>query len=278
MSNNDEHRKIFGLLVPDIQNPFYVEVIQGVEEYAFSKDILLIISTFTQSKAKENLYLKILKEEKVAGLILAPYDESDEDVRALIKSGFPTVCIDRVVSDVNVDIIQVDNELGAFEAVEYLISRRHERIGFIGGLPSIPTSQQRKDGYIKALGNHNLKVDENLIRFGDSKLQSAKIITEELLKLIEPPTAIFSGNNLITLGVLETIHSLNLSIPEDVAIIGFDDMPWSISLNPPLTAVEQPGYDIGKRAAERLYLKITDPEHLPAKITLKAKLIKRNSC
>lgn len=272
------NRKIIGLLVPDIQNPFYVEVVRGVEDYAYSRNYALLMSNFAQSKEKEKMYLDIMKSESVDGLIVAPYDAHDAEVIALIKEGIPTVCVDRGLADVKVDTVLVDNENGAFEAVELLIMKGHKRIAYIGGLPTIPTSQQRKDGYVKAISKNNIKVDEKLIRFGDSKKESGSQIAKELLKMRNPPTAIFAGNNLITLGTLETIHLLGLAIPKDIAIIGFDDMPWAISLNPPLTAVRQPGYEIGKQAAGLLYQRILDPEKLAAKTILNTELIIRNSC
>ncbi len=274
----DGHRKIIGLLVPDIQNPFYVDVVRGVEDYAYSRNYALLMSNFAQSKDKEKMYLDILKSESVDGLIVAPYDEHDEEVISLIKSGIPTVCVDRGLSDIPVDVILVDNEKGAFDAVNLLIKKGHKRIAYVGGLPSIPTSQLRKDGYERALKSNKIEIDKNLIKFGDSKHESGKKIARELLKLKNPPTAIFAGNNLITLGALETIHSLNLTIPKDVAIVGFDDMPWAISLNPPLTAVKQPGYDIGKQAAGLLYQRIMDPDKLTAKTILNTELVIRNSC
>lgn len=272
------HRKIIGLLVPDIQNPFYVDVVRGVEDYAYSRNYALLMSNFAQNKDKEKMYLDIMRSESVDGLILAPYDEYDAEVISLIKSGIPIVCVDRGLADVPVDVVLVDNEKGAFDAVSLLISKGHKRIAYVGGLPSIPTSQQRKEGYIRAMQSNGLEVDEELIRFGDSKHESGKKITSELLKLETPPTAIFAGNNLITLGALETIHSLGLSVPENVAIIGFDDMPWAISLNPPLTAVKQPGYDIGKQAAGLLYQRIMEPDKLTAKTILNTELIIRSSC
>jgi LacI family transcriptional regulator/LacI family repressor for deo operon, udp, cdd, tsx, nupC, and nupG len=272
------HKKIIGLLVPDIQNPFYVDVVRGVEDYAYLRNCALLVSNFAQSKEKEKLYLEIMKSESVDGLIVAPFDENDEDVKALINEGMPIVCVDRGLSNISVDVIVVDNEKGAYDAVSLLIKKGHKRIAYIGGLPQIPTTHQRKNGYIKALENKNITIDKNLIRLGNSKQESGKDITKKLLKLKYPPTAIFTGNNLITLGALETIHAMNLRIPEDIAIVGFDDMPWAISLNPPLTAVKQPGYDIGKQAAGLLYQRILEPDKLTAKTILNTELIIRNSC
>jgi DNA-binding LacI/PurR family transcriptional regulator len=273
------HKKIIGLLIPDIQNPFYADVIKGVEEFAYSRNYALMMCNFAQNKEKEKMYLDIMKSESVDGMIVAPFDDQDQDVIALIEEGFPIVCVDRGLKHINdVDVVLVDNEKGAFDAVSLLIQKGHQRIAYVGGLPSIPTSQQRKDGYFYALRNANLPIENDLIRFGDSKHESGKSITKELIQLEQPPTAIFTGNNLITLGALETIHSEGLKIPEDIAIIGFDDMPWSMSLNPPLTAVRQPGYEIGKRAAEMIYQRILDPKRSFATIMLKTEVIIRRSC
>lgn len=274
----DGKRKLIGLIVPDIQNPFYVDVVRGVEDVTYANNFAILICNFAQNAEREKLYIELMQIESVDGLIVAPVDENDPKVINLIKSGLPVVCIDRGITSEPVDIVVVDNEQGAFNAVDYLISKGHKRIAHIAGLPNIPTSIQRLNGYKAALKKARIKFDENLVRFGDSKHVSGKNFTEELLNIPEPPTAFFTGNNLITLGALETIHSRGLKIPEEIAIIGFDDMPWSISLNPPLTAVSQPGYDIGRSSAEMLFQRIYDPNRSTVKLELKTKLIKRNSC
>jgi LacI family transcriptional regulator/LacI family repressor for deo operon, udp, cdd, tsx, nupC, and nupG len=274
----DGHRKMIGLVVPDIQNPFYVEVVRGVEDKAYANNYALLMCNFAQDEIKEKLYLDIMKSESVDGLIVAPVHERDKDVQDLVLSGLPIVCVDRGLSDLDVDVVLVDNEQGAYDAVNYLIKLGHTRIAYIGGLPTIPTSRQRRMGYESALKDNNLKLDESLIKFGDSKHESGKVLAGELLQMKDPPTALFTGNNLITLGALETIHSRGLNVPNDISILGFDDMPWSISLNPPLTAVSQPGYEIGRRAADMLFQRIAEPEQGSAKIVLKTKLIIRQSC
>ncbi|OGU54971.1 MAG: LacI family transcriptional regulator [Ignavibacteria bacterium RBG_13_36_8] len=274
----DGKRKLIGLIVPDIQNPFYVDVVKGVEDISYKHDYAILMCNFAQEEAKENLYIDLMRAESVDGLIVAPVHEKDPKVIGLIRSGLPTVCVDRGVEDEHVDIVVVDNIQGAFNAVELLISKGHKRIAYIAGLPNIPTTTLRLKGYTAALKKYKIKVDEQLIRFGNSKHESGKRLAAELLEMKNPPTALFTGNNLITLGALETIHTKGLKIPEEVAIIGFDDMPWSISLNPPLTAVSQPGYDIGRSAAEMLFQRIADPTRGNIKLELKTKLVIRNSC
>ncbi len=274
----DGQRKLIGLLVPDIQNPFYVDVIRGVEETAYARDHAVFVGNFAQDEGKEKMYLDIMKSESIDGLIVAPSHEKDSEVTNLVNSGLPIVCVDRGLSEVDVDVVLVDNRKGAFDAVEYLIQKGYKRIAYIGGLPQIPTTMQRKEGYEDALRKYGLPIDTDLICFGDSKHESGKKLTAELLNLPNPPQALFTGNNLITLGALETIHNRKLRIPQDIAIVGFDDMYWSISLNPPLTAVRQPGFEIGKRAAEMLFQKVKEPDRPPVKLMLKTELIKRESC
>jgi LacI family transcriptional regulator/LacI family repressor for deo operon, udp, cdd, tsx, nupC, and nupG len=274
----DGKKRIIGLVVPDIQNPFYVDVVRGVEELAYLKDYVVFVGNFAQDEEKEKMYLNIMKSESVDGLIVAPSNEKDDDVMKLVKDGLPIVCVDRGLSEIDVDVVLVDNRKGAFDAVEFLIQSGYKRIAYIGGLPQIPTTMQRKSGYEDALLKYGIPIDPELMRFGDSKHQSGKKLAEELLNLKNRPTALFTGNNLITLGALETIHNQKLKIPQDIAIIGFDDMYWAISLNPPLTAVRQPGYEIGKRAAEMLFQRVKEPDRKPVKLILRTELIKRESC
>src|SRR5690606_25739315 len=139
---------------------------------------------------------------------------------------------------------------GAFKAVEHLIKLGHSRIALIAGDPSIPTTRERIEGYRMAFRNYGLTIDETLIRGRASDFQSGIDITRELLNLPLPPTAFFTSNNLLTLGALEMIHSRDLRIPEGIAIVCFDDVYWATSLNPPLTAVRQDGFEIGRRAIE----------------------------
>lgn len=274
----DGDRKLFGLLIADIQNPFYVDVIRGVEEITFSRDYAVYLCNFAQDFKKEKAYLNILKSEAIDGLIVTPFHEEDDLVTSLVREGMPIVCVDRSLSNVNVDLVVVDNESGAYEAIKHLIKLGHQRIGFVGGLYSIPTSRYRRDGYLRAMKEQGVEIDESLIKFGDSKYESGKRLVQEFLNMDEPPTALFTSNNVITLAGLEVIHSRGLKIPEDIAIIGFDDMYWSSSLNPPLTAVSQSGYEIGRQAAKMLFEHLDEPNRPPRKIVINTELKIRQSC
>ena len=188
------------------------------------------------------------------------------------------MCIDRGLLDSNVDVVKVDNENGTFKAIEYLISLGHKKIAHITGRLDIPTTFERISGYEKAMKKHGIKIDNKLIKSKKSDYASGVELMCELLDLSNPPTAVLTGNNLLTLGALETIHTKGYNIPDDISIIGFDDMYWANSLNPPLTAIRQSGYDIGKRAAELLLQRIQDPTRANSNVILNTELIIRKSC
>ncbi len=269
---------MLGLLIPDIQNPFYVDVLRGVEDVAYENNYAIIMCNFAQDENKERMYLEILQQESVDGLIAAPAHEKDVNVINLLNAGIPIVCVDRGLVGKEVDVVVVNNRDGAYQAVDHLAKNGYKRIAYISGQKKIPSSKYREQGYREALEDNGLYVDEDLIKYGDSKHKSGVDLCDELLSMSNPPDAIFTGNNLITLGALETIHKKKLKIPEQVAIIGFDDMYWSISLNPPLSAVRQPAYEIGRRACELLIQRIGDPTRSVIQMTLNTKLIIRESC
>ncbi|MBN1184875.1 MAG: LacI family DNA-binding transcriptional regulator [Bacteroidales bacterium] len=278
LRNRNASSNLLGVLVPDIQNPFYVEVLRGIEDVAYENKYAIIMCNFAQDEKKAKLYLDIMQSESIDGLIAAPTNEHDTNVINLVKAGLPIVCVDRGLSEVDVDVVLVENKKGAYSAVDFLAKSGYKRIAYISGLPQIPSSQQREAGYLDALNANGLPVDRDLIKYGNSRHESGVELCEELLNLPKPPDALFTGNNLITLGALETIHKRKLNVPGDIAIIGFDDMYWSISLNPPLTAVRQPAYEIGRRAAEQLIVRISDPSRPTVRMVLKTELMIRNSC
>lgn len=268
---------LFGVLIPDIENPFYVDVLRGIEEMAYNNNYAIIMCNFGQDEKKEKLYLEILQSEAIDGLIAAPAREDDPQLTKMVKDGLPIVCVDRGLTGIEVDVVLVDNYTGAFNAVDYLVKSGYKKIAYIAGLPTIPSSRLREKGYKDALAANDIQLNEEWIKFGNSKHESGVKLCNELLELKDRPDAIFTGNNLITLGALETINTKKLRIPEDIAIVGFDDMYWSNSLNPPLTAVRQPAFEIGKRAVELLLQRIEDPQRPCIQMTLNTELMKRSS-
>jgi LacI family transcriptional regulator/LacI family repressor for deo operon, udp, cdd, tsx, nupC, and nupG len=177
-----------------------------------------------------------------------------------------------------VDKVEVDNRRGAREAVEYLIQLGHRRIGLITGRLDVSTSRERRLGFEEAMAAHKLPVQDRYIRGGDFKQASGRALAEELLSLSPAPTAFFVLNSLMTVGALEAIHRRRLKIPSDIAVIGFDDLPWAEALDPPLTVVRQPAYEVGQAAAELLLKRLSDPTRAVAHVRLPSRLILRSSC
>jgi DNA-binding LacI/PurR family transcriptional regulator len=269
---------LIGVLIPDIQNPFYVDVLRGIEDVASSNNYAIIMCNFGQDQERERMYLEILQSESIDGLIAAPASEDDPQLKKMLSNGLPVVCVDRGLKDTDVDVVLVNNFDGAYKAVDHLVKQGYRRIAYISGLLTIPSSRLRERGYKEALQDNGIEIDQELIRYGDSKHESGVRLCEELLNMANPPDAVFTGNNLITLGALETIHRRGIKIPSEIAIVGFDDMYWSNSLNPPLTAVRQPAYEIGKRAGELLIQRIENPERECIQMILNAELKIRSSC
>lgn len=270
--------QIIGLIISDIRNPFFTSVVRGVEDVAYANGYTLILCNSDEDPAKERLYIDVMRAERVAGIIISPTSETNEYYKLLLESGISIVSMDRRMRGLEVDTVVVNNVEGAYQAVSHLIKLGHKRIGLIGGPTMITTGRERQEGYEKALKEHGLAVTPGLIKVGDFKQESGYQRANEFLEVEDPPTALFVANNLMTLGALNAIHERGLKIPQDIAIVGFDDMPWAPSLEPPLTVIAQPTYELGRAAAEALLGRITDRDRPVREVKLATTLIVRKSC
>ncbi|MCR6630370.1 MAG: LacI family transcriptional regulator [Magnetospirillum sp.] len=271
-------RHLIGLIIPNIQNPFFADLARGVEDVAYKNNFAVMLCNYDEDPKKELFYLDVMQAEQVDGIILPPAHEEDADVQRVRQSGIPVVCVDRSLSDPTIDKVEVDNEQGSFEAVAHLIKKGHKRIGLISGPGDTSTGRERLEGYRRAHREAGIAVDETLIRYGDYKQPSGRDIAAELLSLAKPPTALFACNNLMLIGAIETIFARKLKIPQQVALIGYDDLPLAAVFDPPLTVVQQPAYEVGQRAAELLFKRLEDPGAPAGSLQLAPKLIARGSC
>lgn len=271
-------RHLLGLIIPDIQNPFFAELARGVEDVAYANDFAVMLCNSDENQKKEQFYLDVMCAESVDGIILPPLSETDPAVLRLVASGLPIVTVDRSLTHAGMDKVEVDNRRGAYEATEYLLQRGHRSIGLITGRTDVSTSRERRLGYEQALAAHHLPLQPGLIRSGDFKQASGRALADELLGLPTPPTALFVLNNLMAVGALEAIHKRGLKIPKEIALIGFDDLPWAEALDPPLTVVRQPAYEVGQSAAELLLKRLGDPKRPETHLKLRPQLIIRSSC
>jgi LacI family transcriptional regulator len=253
--------RIIGLLVSDIQNPFFAGLIRGVEDEALRNEYSLILCNTNESPQREQQYLDVLYVERVAGVIVVPTrDHLGDDTRKRFRErGVPVVAVDRRVKDRDIDAVLTDNVRGAYEAVSHLIANGYRRIGVITGPLTVTTGHERLEGYRQALRDSGIPLDPALERSGPFSVASGREGTEQMLALDPRPDALFTTNNLLTLGALHAGHDRKLRVPGDVALVGYDDIQWAELGTGSLTTITQPAYELGSAAARRLFQRMRDP-------------------
>ena len=223
-------------------------------------------------------YIELLQEKKVDGIVFVAVGESSSHVRALIEQGTPVVVCDRELPEVEVDTVIADNVGSGYQATEYLITLGHSRIGCIAGPQELQISSKRVEGYNRALEQHGISMQEKFLARGDFRSRDGYEAMRELLTLYEPPTAVFACNDLMAIGAICAASQQRLRIPQDVAIVGCDDIALASFTNPSLTTVAQPKHEMGAAAVEMLVERIKDKSRPPARRLLSTKLVLRDSC
>jgi LacI family transcriptional regulator len=250
---------IIGLLITDIQNPFFTSLVRGVEDVAQRNGFSLILCNSDEDPQKERQYIEVLCAERVAGAIVTPTREQQRALKLFQEHNIPIVAVDRKVKGGEVDVVLVDNQRGAREATAHLIANGYRRIGIISGPVTTTTGRERLAGYRQALQDAGIAHDPLLERVGSFKEESGRQLAHELFNLEPPVDALFVANNLMTLGALSALNERHWRIPEDVAIVGFDEMQWSSLSAISLTTVTQPVYELGSTAALRLFQRLQNP-------------------
>lgn len=251
---------VAALIVSDIENPFFTSVMKGIERVLGEAGYTLMITNSDENEDVEWDHLMNLRAEGVRGIIFSPARADGQAYQQLVQAGMALVCIDRLPRGLKVDRVSVNNQEGVRAAVQHLVDQGHRAIGFIGGLPRASTSLDRQMGYEQAMRENGLEIHPQWVQAGSFRQEPAFQAMLAILNLPEPPTAVIAANNLMTLGALQAIYERGLRIPQDIAIVGFDDMSWAPSLNPPLTAIAQPTYELGATAAELLLSRVNDLE------------------
>jgi LacI family transcriptional regulator len=214
----------------------------------------------------------------VDGLIVMAYYLKDQYIDILTESGIPFVFIDYPPKNEEIYSVLVDNESGSFEATEYLIFLGHKKIAFLEGPKAAWDSKARFEGYLKALKAHSLEFNPNLVENGNFTKEEGYLATKRLLSKKEKFTAIFSANDQMAIGAIRALKEAGLKVPDDISLVGFDNIEASSIIEPPLTTVSQPIYEMGKKAVEVLVKLINNEGVKEKKIMLKTKLIERHSC
>jgi LacI family transcriptional regulator len=272
-----QHTQTIGVLVTDIQNPFFTSVLQSIERVLETSGYVLLLCNSDEQPGREKIHLATLQAEGVAGVIIAPTRSESSRYQPVIDNGTPIVIIDREVQDLRADCVTINNYDASISAVNHLIGLGHKKIGLISGPSHATTSTTRKKGYLQALRDAGIGHINEYIQMADYKQCGGYEAMGRLLKLADRPTAVIVLNNLMTLGALQAIQEYKLSVPGDIALLGFDDMPWAACLQPPLTVISQPTYSLGESAAQLLVDRIHNPNRPFRKIMLEASLIVRAS-
>lgn len=275
--------RVIGLLVPTLDNSYISAVSQGIDEALAEAGYDLMLYTTHYKKGNEAKYARTISNGLSEGLLLmVPLINSsrleNSYLEVLRQQTFPYVLIDQIDAAHKSTIVDSNNWQGAFEATRYLISLGHKDIGFVTGNMAINAAKVRLQGYKAALQEAEILFRDELVVDGDfiheKGYQAAKVLLERNSK----PTAIFASNDLSALGVMDAIRDAGLRIPQDLSVIGFDDITQASLSYPKLTTVQQPLQNMGKTAVQLLLEQIENPHQEPRHITLKTKLIKRGSC
>jgi LacI family transcriptional regulator, galactose operon repressor len=246
---------VIGMVVPDITNPFFTEVVQGLETEALQNGYSLILCNSGEDPQREQNQLSTLFSRRVDGVLLACTDSSSA-YDSLIRRRFPLVFIDRVPIGFTGGAVVSDNVGGAYEATRHLIVLGHARIAIITGQLQLSNGIDRVEGFRKAMQEAHLPVREEYFYRGDFQIESGYRGGMELLRLGEPPTAILACNNKMTLGLMRAVSELRVPCPEQVSILGFDDFEWAANFSPRLTTVAQPTHEMGRQAMNMLLGKL----------------------
>jgi LacI family transcriptional regulator len=270
---------VIGMIIPDITNPFFPAVVRGAEDIAFSNGYRLILCNTDNDHSKELVHLKELRTYLPAGLIVIPSNFSDltTEAESYRRSGTGVVCVDRLPRNWAGDSVTANNQEGALEATRYLIQMGHKKLAMIVGPQHLTNSKDRLNGFKKAIREAKIQIGPEYIQETTFDKQGGYSKALLLLRLIPRPTAIFAGNDMIALGVLRAIREAGLRCPEDVSVMGFDDLDIAEVTSPPLSSVSQSGYQLGTTAAHMLIERLHGDKAAGKHIVLKTSLSIRHS-
>jgi LacI family transcriptional regulator len=240
-----------GLVVTDITNPFWTTVARGVEDAANRQGFSVVLCNTDESQSKQNQYVDLLLQKQVDGFVLVPAGNDVKSVLLIQKRGVPVVVLDRRVP-VSVDSVRCDSEEGAYQLARHLLERGHRRIAVLSGSQEVSTAMDRVIGYRRALNEAGITVDERLILYRSFTHQAGYEMTAAVLDVVPRPTALFAVNNFIAIGAIRALRAVGMRIPQDMALVAFDDLPLTLIIEPFLTVASQPAYEMGQRATELL--------------------------
>jgi LacI family transcriptional regulator len=269
---------MLALVLTDVTNPFWTTVARGVEDAASEAGYHVILCNTDESPVKQEEYLTALLQKRVDGVLLVPALDTLDDIQRVQALKVPLVVLDRRLSQPLADSVRCDSESGAYQLTRLLLERGHRRIALLTGAEHVATATDRVEGYRRALRAAGFAESDEIIFHGGFSLESGLEMAQQALALDPRPTAIFAANNFIALGLLKTLRASDLRVPEDISVVGFDDLPASLLIDPFLTVAAQPAYEMGAQATKLLIKRLAGSgAESPQEIVLPVEVVERKS-
>jgi LacI family fructose operon transcriptional repressor len=272
-SLRSQQSNIIGLIVSDVRNPYFTDVSRAVEDSAYEQGYSVFLCNTDENPEKEMTYLREMRDKNVAGVIFSPTRQTADNFVSL-DVDLPIVMIDRTVRAGDVDSVVIGNEDAAYRLTQHLIENGYRKIAGVFGQAST-TGIERQAGFTRALRESGLEPAQ--VIYTAPKTEVGHEAVRKLLQNGSQPDAIFTSNSLLAAGALQAIREAGLSIPHDVALVGFDDTTWATLVSPSITVIAQPTDEIGRMAVELLLQRLENPERSPRQVILRGMLLARGS-
>lgn len=262
-----------GVVIENIADPFYAVLMEAIEDVAREKGYLVLVGSCREDADLERQIIEAFCSRRVDGLVIVPASPDHSFLLNELTQGTAAVFVDRPPQNIKADTVLTDNAGGARDAVRHLVAQGHRRIGYLSNAPVVYTRAERLRGYRSALSRHKILYDADIVRLDVGTVDQAEQVTRELLRMPDPPSAIFTANNRATIGALKAIGRRR-SKP---ALVGFDDFELADMVHPPVTVVTQDPYSLGRKAAELLFARLAGKTGPPKRVVLSNHLVIRGS-
>lgn len=274
-----QESRLIGLLISDIANPFFSLVVRGIESELAENGYNVLLCNTDSDVEKEKKYLDVLLGKRIDGLIVSSAGNTGEYFKSLAKTGVPIVFLNRCPDFLTSDVIMTNNIKGAYMATEHLIKHGYSKIAIISGPKNISTGRDRLLGFTRAMEDYGISINPRFVKEGQFDIESGYALMQELMSAEEKPDACFISNNFMTLGAYKFAKKAHVKIPDDMAIVGYDDPEWADIVDPPLTSVSQPAYNQGVTAAKLIISALQEKKQSRREVIfLEPSLVVRNSC
>jgi LacI family transcriptional regulator len=268
-----------GVLAPNIFSPFWPAVVRGAEDRAREHHSTLLFLSTDEEADQQSMALRVLLGRRVDGVIVAPAAGSEAQLTSELEaSRMPVVLVDRKIEGTSFGSVTVDNEPSAYRAVMHLIANGRKRIACLSIPTTVGSGRDRVSGFRRACHEAGLSVDPTLVRYVSLTVADGFLQASELLNVHPRPDAIFATNHSAVIAALEAIRASSVVVPDEIALVGFDDLPWFALMSPAVTAVSQPEYEIGRQAVDQLMRLIDDPGSGPIHTVLPTVFVDRETC